>query len=97
MLSNCQFIPKSMLRGYKYANHGKVLYWNRKMKGEPICGDYCTMKDGFINCWLGFGDLCIDLNLWGNEVLLVKIEVQETCLAVEVEDVGYNSIRDWRP
>ena len=80
-----QSIPKELFRGFSYPSHGTVLYWN-KVLDEPISGNY-RLHRSRIELLSGFHTLCDELEIVDDNVILVKIEVRELSIALEVEKV----------
>ena len=81
-----QSIPKGLFRGFSYPSHGTVLYWN-KVLNEPIWGNY-RLHRSRIELLSGFHTLCDELEIVNENVILVKIEVREMGIALDVEKIG---------
>ena len=85
MCLDFQSIPKGLFRGFSYPSDGNVLYWNKVMD-EPIWGNY-RLHRSRIELRTGFHTLCNELELVAGDVILVKIEVREVGIALEVEKI----------
>lgn len=55
---------------------------------EPIWGKYSTVDSTRIELMTGFGQFCEQNNLLQGSVILLKVEVRELCIALEIDDMS---------
>ena len=82
-----QLIPKGLFSGFNCSRNGVALYWNRRMD-DPIWGQYRPRRTN-IEMGTRFHNFCNDMMIGISDVILVKVEVRELGIALEVEKIGF--------